>query len=440
MRFMKRICAIFSVCLLLINPILVFATSGSTTVYITEYGKKYHRGGCRYLKDSCYETTLQEAVSLGLEPCAVCNPPLLDGGTRSITPVPSSPTSQTPTQQLTTPTQANPKPEQKPSTIVEKPSYYTDLYPSSYYYKSVVNLSDKGVIGGFPDGSFKPNQTVTRAQLAVMLVNANNKSTSTGIGAYFTDVPRSHWAYSFISAASNAGYLSGYPDGSFKPENQVSYNEALTMIVASLGYTMKDLTGTYPKCFTDKAKEVGVLNTCSKIGTGSVTRAEVSCFLSDSFSAKKNSSTEEYTLGQYTFSIPKTWKYDDSISNGIQRSATVGGNYSLLQITRNLETDNNYPVSFDGLMADNSSMIKAIEATTFDKVTDYITVAGKAAKGILYSGTIKGDGFTGQGWWYVFPSPGERAWYNVICLQTNDTSYSYYDDFFKMINYIKTKY
>ncbi len=276
MKNMKRILSIFIACILLMSPLAVFAADGSMIVIITKTGECYHLDGCRTLR-SRIEVTLQDAVNRGYRPCQVCNPPTLSSSIDRSAPV-------TPTTPSTPEPQA---PAWQPAAPVEEKPLFTDLSTSAYYYKAVVDLSDRGVIGGYPDGSFKPNQTVSRTQLAVMLVNANNVSSFASAGSSFIDVPKSHWAYSFISAAANAGYLGGYPDGSFKPEKEVSYNEALTMIVASLGYKMSDLQGSYPDCFTNKAKEIGIMNTCSKTGNGLLTRADVSCFLSDSFNSPR---------------------------------------------------------------------------------------------------------------------------------------------------------
>lgn len=264
MKHTKRLIATLVAILMLATPLLISAASGSTIVIITRTGECYHCDGCRTLK-SRIEVTLQEAVARGYRPCQVCNPPALDA---------------------TQPTPSTPQPAPDRSTPQQPSSYYTDVSSSAYYYDAVVDLSTRGIIGGFPDGTFKPDQTVTRAQLATMLVNMHKTSTSANAGSNFTDVPKSHWAYSQVSAAAFAGFISGYSDGSFKPENAVTYNEALTMIVASLGYKMSDLGGTYPTCFTDKAKQLGILNTCGKIGTGNATRAEVCCFLSDALAGK----------------------------------------------------------------------------------------------------------------------------------------------------------
>lgn len=415
---MKNVMRFISILLVFIfwaSPLMAFAADPSTVVIITKTGECYHLDWCPTLK-SHIETTLADAVARGFRPCSVCNPPTLGGSLQPSTP--SNPTRQ-------------------PSVPAQTPSYYTDLYPSAYYYKAVTNLSEKKIIGGFPDGSFKPDQTVTRAQLAVMLVNAKGLSTSPYASSNFIDVTKSHWAYPFITAVSNAGYIGGYPDGSFKPEKEVSYDEALTMIIASLGYKMSDLNGTYPKCFTDKAKEIGVLNTCDKIGASGATRAEVSCFLSDSFSAKKAPSADKYVLGYYEFDVPRIWGDAQRLPNGMQWTATTSGNASILQITHALESDINYDVSFEGLLKDHENMIEMMETSLFEEVTDYLIVETDSVDGILYYGTIKGDTYTGNGWWYTFPSENDRFWYHLICIQADASGYSYYNDFMKVIYSIK---
>ena len=79
------------------SPIKVDAASGSTTVYITEYGEKYHSYSCQYLRQSCIAISLSRAVERGYTRCSVCNPPRLtsDGGSGSTSPsTPSTPSYQ----------------------------------------------------------------------------------------------------------------------------------------------------------------------------------------------------------------------------------------------------------------------------------------------------------------------------------------------------------
>jgi hypothetical protein len=158
---------------------------------------------------------------------------------------------------------------------------FPDVSDTEVFSEAVNVLSGLGVIGGYPDGNFKPANVVTRAEMATMLVNALGISVSGGSDTKFSDVPKSHWASGFISYATSVGFVAGYPDGTFKPEQQVTANEALTMIVASLGYTYDSLTGTYPGAFVNAARGLGILNTCRKTGTVGAERSDVACYLYD---------------------------------------------------------------------------------------------------------------------------------------------------------------
>ena len=165
---------------------------------------------------------------------------------------------------------------------------FNDVPEDSYYYEPVYNIAWYQIIGGFPDGSFKPGSPITRAQMAVMLVNMQKLSPYDADTPRFSDVSENHWAYKYVEAAAKAGFISGYPDGTFLPDRNVSYDEAITMIVAQMGYTLKDLGGTYPTAFTNKARDLGILNTCAILGKDPATRANVSCFLRDALIAFYN--------------------------------------------------------------------------------------------------------------------------------------------------------
>ena len=76
------------------RSIVVEAASGSTTVYITDYGEKYHTYSCQYLHDSRYAISLSSAVQRGYTPCSKCNPPRLTSGEDNVNPRPSTPSYQ----------------------------------------------------------------------------------------------------------------------------------------------------------------------------------------------------------------------------------------------------------------------------------------------------------------------------------------------------------
>ena len=159
-------------------------------------------------------------------------------------------------------------------------SEFSDVTDTEYYSEPVNVLSGFGVIAGYPDGTFKPANVVTRAEMVTMIVAALNIPVKGGATTKrFSDVELSHWAAGYIDYGASVGFVAGYPDGTFKPEQSVSYNEALTMIVAALGYTAESLPGTWPGNFVNKAQSLGLLDICRTTGTAGAPRQDVACFL-----------------------------------------------------------------------------------------------------------------------------------------------------------------
>jgi S-layer homology domain len=98
----------------------------------------------------------------------------------------------------------------------------------------VTTLANLNVIGGFPDGSFKPNADITRAQFAAIAVKAFNLPSSNNTRS-FVDVRSNYWAASAISAVSNSGLVTGFPDGTFRPEDRITRAQALVILAKALG-------------------------------------------------------------------------------------------------------------------------------------------------------------------------------------------------------------
>ena len=106
---------------------------------------------------------------------------------------------------------------------------YPDVASGAWYCNAVTALSGVGVITGYPNGTFGPDNTITRAEFVAMAMRFAGVSGKTGsIG--FPDVASTHWAAGYIAAAADGGYLSGYPDGTFGPDNQITRAEAVTIL------------------------------------------------------------------------------------------------------------------------------------------------------------------------------------------------------------------
>jgi len=99
----------------------------------------------------------------------------------------------------------------------------------------IEELFDLGVTGGYPDGTFKPEQLVTRAEMAVFLLNGMGVTPPALDGSHpFSDIS-SHWAETFIEELYDLSITGGYPDGTYRPENQVTRAEMAVFLVNAFG-------------------------------------------------------------------------------------------------------------------------------------------------------------------------------------------------------------
>lgn len=110
---------------------------------------------------------------------------------------------------------------------------FSDLTGEEWYAPYVAFATQYGVVNGYPDGTFRPTQSVSRAEL-VKLIAAYFDATEIG-SVSFPDVPADYWAAQPIALAAQEGWVSGYPDGTFRPDQNVSRAEAVKMLNHALG-------------------------------------------------------------------------------------------------------------------------------------------------------------------------------------------------------------
>jgi len=144
---------------------------------------------------------------------------------------------------------------------------------------AVAVLMDLGVVEGYKDGSYQPEGIVTRAEMATLIVKALGLNGSATGTSTFTDMGNAKWAEGYVAYASSLGVVSGYGDGTFRPNNTVTYDQATTMIIQALGYTTDCLNGTYPGAFVSKAKTLGILDDVSGTGAEGANRGDVAIML-----------------------------------------------------------------------------------------------------------------------------------------------------------------
>lgn len=110
---------------------------------------------------------------------------------------------------------------------------FTDVSPDAWYAEAVHALASLGMLGGYPDGTFQPDRPITRAEFAVVaLAFADSCS---GASGSFPDVSQNDWFYRYAAQASEYGWIGGYPDGSFRPNSKISRAEVSVIVNNMLG-------------------------------------------------------------------------------------------------------------------------------------------------------------------------------------------------------------
>ena len=108
-----------------------------------------------------------------------------------------------------------------------KTNRYSDVAATSWYNTAVSTLSSMGIITGYPDGTFRPDAAITRAEFAAIAARFDNDGDKTA--AKFSDIA-THWAKDEISIAYNNGWITGYPDGTFGPQRDITRAETMTLV------------------------------------------------------------------------------------------------------------------------------------------------------------------------------------------------------------------
>ena len=111
---------------------------------------------------------------------------------------------------------------------------FSDVSADKWYNNAVSTLCHMGVLGGYSDGTFRPNAPITRAEFAKIAVSFAQANGS-AVYSYFTDVKTTDWFAPYVTTAKDSGLIEGYSDGSFKPENRITRAEACAIVNRVLG-------------------------------------------------------------------------------------------------------------------------------------------------------------------------------------------------------------
>ncbi len=156
------------------------------------------------------------------------------------------------------------------------------------YEEAAAALMALDVVNGYEDGTYKPEKVVTRAEMAKLIVTELGLAENAkAYKADFTDLGGAKWAEGYIGYAQSLGIIDGYGNGKFGPLDEVTYNQALTMIVRALGYTKdcKEMNGTWPAIYVQKARTLDLTEGVTKGGAIGANRGDIAIFLYNALTA-----------------------------------------------------------------------------------------------------------------------------------------------------------
>ena len=169
---------------------------------------------------------------------------------------------------------------------------FSDVNSGDWYYNNIMQAAANGIVSGYPDGTFKPGNSVTRRDFAIMLTQMLGVSNDGTAVSPFIDVDEDDYGVVAIAYCKAQGIISGYEeDGTFRPDNTITRQEAASMIVKAMGvskasdelYPDDSTIAGWAKDAVYKAKAAGLMKGYEEDGTfrptGKITRAEAASIM-----------------------------------------------------------------------------------------------------------------------------------------------------------------
>ncbi len=221
----------------------------------------------------------------------------------------------------------------------------------------VTLLASMGVLTAGSDGSYHLGNTITRAEFAKMLVEASTYKdlvAGTAKTSPFSDVKGSHWAAPYIKIAANKGLLSGYSDGTFRPDHAVTLEQAANAALKLLGYEQSDFAGVFPYAQINLYESTGLSqNITGGIGT-TLTKRDAANLIYNMMGTDLKDGSKKYaeTLG-YALNSSGEVDYADVVSSNMQGPYTVKSSNWAAELGMNTGT----PIIYkNGIKADASDV------------------------------------------------------------------------------------
>lgn len=166
---------------------------------------------------------------------------------------------------------------------------FSDVEDSHPYKTAITTLSILNVINGYDDGTFAPDKEISRAEFTKMIVCMLGYGDFSSQITQFNDVAPDHWANTYIKTAYDLGIINGFDEVTFKPDDPVTYEQALKMVVCTLGYqTYAEAMGGYPTGYRFQAESIKITKDVTGINyTDNAPRGVISQIMYNSLNVDK---------------------------------------------------------------------------------------------------------------------------------------------------------
>ncbi len=219
-------------------------------------------------------------------------------------------------------------------TVSGDASQYADVNEEMYYADAIEALSTYGIVSGY-NGKFRPNEKITRAEfskIVAIISGLEDQIYSNAGNRKFDDVPLSHWATGYINTVANNKIIIGYPDGKFQPEKDITFAEAVTVVLRTLDYSTAELGDNWPYAYMIKAKGLKLTDGIDASDNKPITRGDLCVIINRALQTNLNNSTKNL-LSKMDFSMTDellviaTHKEDSSLAS--YEIKTDKGTYAL---------------------------------------------------------------------------------------------------------------
>lgn len=279
------------------------------------------------------------------------------------------------------------------------------------YEKAVDALSDAGIINGYPDGTFRPENSISRAEISKILssviLNGYNEENAekaddktvhadirdsalmTGNGAAFKDVDRTNWSAPYIGVSSTCGIVTGYTDNTFRPSKTITYNELTAMAVRACEYDMSKVTGAWPANYVAAAKEIGLYNGMkdfdpAKDGSKHATRGNSAIIINNAASLIETAAKDGYKAARTIKPDDSSADNDANKNNSSSQNTGSDSNGDLASTvlkTKELSLDDAIKImQTTGLQAETAEMNKKNDQATLRSTSDNLKIINDTLK------------------------------------------------------------